>query len=237
MAGAVVGEVSQTTVPVPPRITLAPPGAVGLTRYVAFGDSITWGAYSAWDPRFLFAAANGGYPERLQAALNTYHAPQTFTVINEGLPGELAINALSRFRAMLTNRRPQAVLLLQGINDLNTGFSVSHTVEGLARMVDAATTLGVPVLIATMYQTYAVTDPDGHFRQNGAFDVPALNAEIRRLAAGRLNVHLVDLEPLMRNRALVGADGIHLQDAGFEVMASAFLAAIEAAFPVRGSFQ
>src|SRR5690554_2526567 len=87
MAGAVVGEVSQTTVPVPPRITLAPPGAVGLTRYVAFGDSITWGAYSAWDPRFLFAAANGGYPERLQAALNTYHAPQTFTVINEGLPG------------------------------------------------------------------------------------------------------------------------------------------------------
>ena len=60
---------------------------------------------------------------------------------------------------------------------------------------------------------------------------------VRQLASGRINVHLVDLEPVMGTRSLVGADGVHLEDSGFEVMASTFMAAIEAAFPVRGSFQ
>jgi lysophospholipase L1-like esterase len=229
--------VPQTSPPVPPRITVAPARAIGLTRYVAFGDSITWGATSAFDGRFLFAAANGGYAERLGAGLNTFHAPQRFTVINEGLPGEAAITALPRFRAMLTTRRPQAVLLLEGINDISADVSVSRTVDGLRQMLDAAALAGVPVLIATMFQTYAVTDPDGHFRPNGAAVVPAFNAAVRQLASGRLNVHLVDLEPVMRTRSLVGADGVHLEDSGFEVMASTFMAAIEAAFPVRGSFQ
>jgi lysophospholipase L1-like esterase len=234
---AVVGNAPQTSPPIPPRITIAPPRAIGLTRFVAFGDSITWGATSAFDARFLFAAANGGYVERVEAGLNVFHAPQRFTVINDGLPGEQATNALVRFRNMLSTRRPQAVLLLEGINDLANDVSVSRTVDGLRQLLDAAALVGVPVLIGTMYQTYAVTDPDGHFRPNGASMVPAFNTAVRQLASGRLNVHLVDLEPVMRTRSLVGADGIHLEESGFEVMASTFMAAIEAAFPVRGSFQ
>ena len=223
-------------VPVPPRLGVNPPKALGVTRFVAFGDSITWGAYSAWDPRFLFAASSGGYPERLTAALDSYHSPQRFTVYNEGLPGEVASGALTRFRAMLTARRPEVVLLLEGINDLGSDFGVSRTVGGIVSMIDAATAQGVPVVVATMFPTYAVTDPDGHYRHNGAALVPQFNAEIRRLA-GRTNVHIVDLESVMRDRSLVGTDGIHLTDAGFEVMASEFLEAIERAFPVRGSFQ
>jgi lysophospholipase L1-like esterase len=232
-----IGAVPQTTTPVPPRITVAPARAVGVTRLVAFGDSITWGASSAWDPRFLFAAANGGYAERVEAGLNTYHPPQRFTVVNDGQPGEMAVNAVARFRLMLTTRRPEAVLLVEGINDLNNDISVSRVVTALRQMVDAAVALGIPVLIGTMYPTYAVVDPDGHFRHNGSSEVPVLNAEIRRIPAGRLNVHVVDLEPAMRQRRFVGNDGIHLEDSGFEVMASTFLAAIETAFPVRGSFQ
>ncbi|HXG90563.1 MAG TPA: SGNH/GDSL hydrolase family protein [Vicinamibacterales bacterium] len=208
-----------------------------MTRFVAFGDSITWGAESAFDPRFLFAAANGGYVERLQLALNTYHSPQRFTVVNQGEPGELATNALTRFRTMLTSRRPEAVLLLEGINDLNNDISPSRTAAGVRALLDAATSAGVPVIVATMFQTYEVVDPDGFRRPNAAPVVPAYNAEIRRIAAGRLNVHLLDLYPIMNDRRLVGTDGIHLNDDGFSVMASAFLTAIETAFPVRGSFQ
>lgn len=236
-APGIIGQVPQASVPVPPRLSVDPPRALGATRYLAFGDSITWGAFSAWDARFLFAAANGGYPERLQAGLNQHHSPQQFTVINEGQPGELATNALNRFRSVLTTRRPEVVLLLEGVNDLNNGISVPRIGTALGQLLDAAAPNGIPVVIATMFQTYAVTDPDGFFRPNGASLIPALNEEIRRVAAGRLNVHLVDLEPLMQDRQLVGADGIHLTDAGFAVMASAFLEAIEKAFPVRGSFQ
>lgn len=232
-----VGVAPATSVPVPPQISINPPRALGVTRYVAFGDSITWGAMSAWEARFLFAAANGGYPERLLAGLNAYHAPQQFVVFNEGLPGELALNALTRFRSLLTSRQPQAVLLLEGINDLSNGFGPVPVATAVFQLVDAATLVGVPVVVATMYQTYAEVDPDGHYRPNGADVVPAFNAELRRRAQGRLNVHVLDLEPLMRSRSMVGADGIHLTDSGFETMSAAFLQRVETAFPVRGSFQ
>jgi lysophospholipase L1-like esterase len=235
----VLGNQPATSAPTPPRLTINPPRAVGVTRIVAFGDSITWGAYSSFDPRFLFAADNGGYVERLRAGLNAYHAPQQFAVFNEGVPGEWASDprTLTRLRSTLIARQAQAVLLLEGINDLNNGNGISRTITGLGQLVNAATSLGVPVILATMYQTYQTTGPDGVVRTNGANEVPAYNAQIRQLAVGRLNVHVLDLEPLMRNRAFVGADGLHLTDAGFEVMASAFLSAIETAFPVRGSIQ
>ncbi len=226
-----------TSVAIPPRLTVTPPRAIGLTRYDAFGDSITWGALSAFEGSFAYAMAGGGYVERLEAGLNTFHAPQRFSVFNDGLPGEAAINAVTRFRNMLTTRRPEAVLLLEGINDINNGISVMSVGTALRQMLDAAAFVGVPVLIATMYQTYEVVDPNGRLRTNGATVVPALNAEIRQLAAGRVNVFLVDLEPVMRDRNLVGGDGIHTTEAGFEVMSSTFMTAIEAAFPVRGSFQ
>jgi lysophospholipase L1-like esterase len=234
-----VGVVPQTSTPLPPRDSIVPPRALGITRFVAFGDSITWGASSAWDPRFFFADIFGGYLDRLHMALSTYHSPQVFTLFNEGLPGEWASSSatLTRFRRTLTDRRPGAVLLLEGINDLSNDVPPQQVAAGLQRMLDAAAQAGVPVLIATMYQTYETTDPDGNPRPNGAAAVPALNREIRRIAAGRLNVYLVDLEPVMRDRRLVGADGVHLESSGFEVMATAFLSAIEAAFPVRGSFQ
>jgi lysophospholipase L1-like esterase len=233
----VIGEAPRATAVVPPRLTVAPPRALGVTRYLAFGDSITWGAMSAWNASFIFAAANGGYPERLQVGLNAYHAPQQFVVFNEGLPGELAVNALSRFRSVLTSRRPEAVLLLEGVNDISNDAAPARVASALFQMVDAATALGVPTVVATMYQTYSEVDPDGHYRSNGAGLVPALNAEIRRLATGRLNVHVLDLEPLMRDRSLIGADGIHLTDSGHETLASAFMQGVETAFPVRGSFQ
>ena len=230
---AAIGEVPQTGVPVPPRNSFTVPNAIGLTRFVAFGDSITWGATSAWDLRFMFASASGGYPERLLSGLETYHAPQQFTMFNEGQPGEKAVNALARFQAMLTNRRPQAVLLLEGINDISSGVSPTQVASSLRQMVDASINIGVPVLLATMFQTYEVVDPDGNLRRNGASGVPSLNTEIKKIPSGRLNVHIVDLYPIMNNRDYVGADGIHTTDAGFTVMASAFLDVIEAAFPVR----
>ena len=234
---AAIGELPQTSVPVPPRDNATVPNAIGLTRFVAFGDSITWGATSAYDPRFLFAAVNGGFPERLLAALNTYHAPQRFTMFNEGQPGELAGNALARFQLMLTSRRPQAVLLLEGINDLNNDVSVTQVATSLRRMVDAALGAGVPVLLATMYQTYEVTDPDGNIRHNGASVIPLLNTEIEKIPSGRLNVHLVDLYPVMDDRSFVGNDGIHTTEKGFDAMATTFLTAVEVAFPVRSNVQ
>jgi lysophospholipase L1-like esterase len=147
------------------------------------------------------------------------------------------VNALSRFQTMLVTRQPGAVLLLEGANDLSNDISVSATIAGLRAMLDAAAVRGVPVLLATMYQTYAEVSPEGSYRPNGAEAIPAFNVAVRQLAAGRPNVVLVDLEPVMANRAYIGKDGIHLEEAGFEVMTAKFMSVVEAAFPVRGSFQ
>lgn len=232
-----VGRLPQIAAPVPPRLSYNPPRALGASRFLAFGDSITAGVQSAFDPRFLFAAANGGYPERLQAGLNAYFDPQAFGVENWGLPGEFARQAASRFRTALDERRPEVVLLLEGINDLNTGSTIEQTVNALEQMVTIATSRGTPVLIATMFQTYRSVAPDGRIRENSHTIVPAFNEAIRRRFTGRVNVHVVDLEPRMQDRSLVGNDGLHPTDAGFERMAAIFLQEIEHAFPVRGSFQ
>ena len=79
------------------------------------------------------------------------------------------------------------------------GNSVGATANALARIIDTARLANVTVLIATMSQTYEITTPAGEFRDNGADLVPLLNAEIRRIASGRQNVYLVDLNRAFGN--------------------------------------
>src|SRR5262245_20736027 len=64
--------------PLPPEISITPPRALGVTRYMAFGDSITFGVTSSFLGGYVLAAANGSYPDRLQTGLNSLHAPQQF---------------------------------------------------------------------------------------------------------------------------------------------------------------
>src|SRR5262245_37435543 len=50
-----------------PSTAINPPRGLGVARLVAFGDSITWGATSAFTAGFIYAGANGGYVERLES--------------------------------------------------------------------------------------------------------------------------------------------------------------------------
>jgi lysophospholipase L1-like esterase len=238
-SGPAIGVIPQTPPPIPPRTHTGPLNAVGATRFVAFGDSITYGTLSSFDGVALFDIPTHSYPVRLDLGLNHYHQPQQFTVINRGVPAEaVAEGGVQRIQSVLTNDRPQALLLLEGINDLNGGRSIGATVAALDTVLDYARVYNTTVLIATMFQTYVSEAPDGRIRTNAADQVPAFNAAIRQMAAGRQNVFLVDLEPVFHGRRhLVGGDGLHPSEAGYEVMASTFLAVIETAFPVRGSFQ
>jgi hypothetical protein len=53
-AGDHAPQFGQQSVPVPPRLNFAPPTALGRTRFLAFGDSVTYGTLSTSDGRFLF---------------------------------------------------------------------------------------------------------------------------------------------------------------------------------------
>jgi lysophospholipase L1-like esterase len=89
-----------------------------------------------------------------------------------------------------------------------------------------------------MPQTYASVYPSGVERPQAADLIVPFNNELRRLTAGMQNVHVVDLYTAFgTNRSLMGADGLHPTEAGYELMAQTFVQAIEKVFQVRGSLQ
>lgn len=223
--------------PAPPAATSGPLGA---TRFVALGDSITWGTLSSFDGSFLYdAGPTQSYPYQLRSALNLSHGPQTFTVENAGVPGESVASGAGRVHSVLSSLRPQGLLLLEGINDLNNGAGIGGTVGHLQTILDVARLHNVTVFIANMFQTYESVDPnDGRIRENSATQITSFNSAIMQMAQGRQNVYIVDLyHAFGSNRSYVGGDGLHPSESGYERMAFWFRATIEQAFAVRAGFQ
>jgi lysophospholipase L1-like esterase len=222
--------------------------AVGATSFLAFGDSITFGTLSSFDGAFLFDPPPGtSYPSQLDGVLESSYPVQDFTVVNEGSPGEQAVNAVAsgRFAQRMAAVRPQGLLLLEGINDLNGGRSIGEAVGALQQMIEIARLYNTTVLVATMFQTCLSTQPGtGQVRENSSDKIQAFNGAINAMAAGRQNVYVVNLYSAFGDNCgpeggvnLLGGDGLHPSASGYARIASTFAAAIGARFPVRGSFQ
>ncbi len=208
---------------------------------LAFGDSITAGEITA--PSFLLVVRPElSYPTDLQRLLVPRYVSQMPTVTNCGNPGEHAQEGSKRLRDVLagdscdsagtTGLRTlagapyDAVLLLEGTNDLNDDSSnqIAHALEGLRESIRYCKSAGVKqVLLATL-------PPE--FNRTGEL-VPAMNDEIRALAESE-KVVLVDVYTALggESSTLIGVDGIHPTAAGYQVMADAFFAAIRANFEV-----
>ncbi len=237
----IVATVSQGPPPIPPRVgDLPPPAALGGTRFVAFGDSVTSGTLSRFDAAFLYDDPAHSYPVRVQLSLQHIFPLQAaqFTVINAGAPGERAVDARQRMATVLRTYDPDGVLLLEGINDMTFGAGPLEAAAAVRGLIDVARTFNVTVLVGLTPQTYASVYPNGETRPQAAEHIVPFNNELRRLTAGMQNVHVVDLYTAFgTNRSLMGADGLHPTEAGYELMAATFVQAIETVFQVRGSLQ
>ncbi len=243
--------------PSAPAVAIPPPylpaNAVGATRFVAFGDSITCGVESAFDFLVPLPCPSGthGYPERVQAILSAYNPAQTFVMTKRGYPGEWAQDGVNRLKTELAElagpgvlpaQRPQGLLLLEGINDMNNGVSATRAAASLAEMAQIGRLYNLTVLVATMPQTWVTEDPNtGQTRQNSADKIVPFNTEVIRLLSGVQNVYIVDVYAAFGganpNRSLIGGDGLHPTPAGYDVMAQTLHTAIVTRFPVRGSLQ
>ena len=227
---------------------LPPLTVLGATRFLAFGDSITCGTPSSFD-EFSFdvlCQESSGYPQLVRGVLQNVSPGQSFTVTNEGRPGEWAQQAVSsgRFAQLMASLRPQGLLLLEGINDLNNSSGIGATVGALQQMVEVAQLYNTTVLIGTMFQTCVSTSPSGVIRQNSADRIASFNAAIRAMAAGRPNVYVVNVDTAFGNNCgpdggvgWLGADGLHPSPSGYTALASTFASAIRDRFAVRGSYQ
>ncbi|MCC6987869.1 MAG: hypothetical protein IT181_02650 [Acidobacteria bacterium] len=240
------GAVPQAGEPPPAGDSLGTVNALGATRFMAFGDSITWGQISSFDGSVLFDQLPGTeYPVQFDNQLESAFPSQNFTVTNEGVPGEWALQAISsgRFAQRMAAQRPQALLLLEGINDMNNAQGTSATVGYLQQMVEIARLYNTTVFIGTMIQT-CVSDNNGIIRQNSADRIVGFNNAVKAMAAGRQNVYVVDLYTAFGNNCgpvggigILGGDGLHPNPSGYSVIATAFANAVRSVFTVRGSYQ
>jgi lysophospholipase L1-like esterase len=206
-------------------VTVTAPPRLSVTRFLAFGDSLTWGEDGRHSvmtlgsagstpvrPRVQFPVSDT-YPGALQAKLAALYTAQAPQVTNGGKPGETVTSSATfpRFVSFTSSGAYDVVLLMEGANDLGS-HSNSEIIAGLARMVDDAKSRGMKVFLATLPpQNQAVT---------------SFNDSVNGLAASK-GVPLVDVyQAFGNNVSLIGNDGLHPTAAGYQVIANTFFVSI-----------
>lgn len=221
----------------PVTVTLAPrvPRLL-VTKFMAFGDSITEGASSTCSPRVAgrtlaewFRAAPTAvndpwnYPNRLQAALRaTYPAQASIVVANQGVGSEVVDTGVERMPSALTQVQPDVVLLQEGANDVNQGEEPESIAAALRSMVRTVRGRGAQVVVGTL-----LPQRRGACKGYAPDSIVPANDQIRAMAASE-GVPLVDLYQVFGSVPgdLIGVDGLHPSEAGYQKIADAFFAAI-----------
>src|SRR5262249_44367046 len=146
-------------------ITVTRPPQILLTRFVAFGDSITLGEDGTNDvsPNMLgsnlfypqVVLAGFEYPTVLQLELQTRYTGQFsfITVSNAGFRGEAAGDptTLMRFSSAVLNTDRQVVLIMEGANDLVSGVAAEPAaISNLQTMIVRAKAAAIRPYLATI---------------------------------------------------------------------------------------
>lgn len=211
---------------------------LGISRILAFGDSITEGTFSTCDrvtPSMTFRewmlvlpkAANDSwnYPNVLQALLRSYFSAESPTVINRGVAGEQVASGVSRLPMELINHSPDVLLLQEGANDVGQRSPLGIA-RDLRSMLQLAKMRNVQVVLGTM-----LPEQGSPCHTLTPSSVPPINDAIRDMAASE-NVPLVDLYARFGDPpgGLIGVDGLHPSEAGYRVIAEAFFAELRQRF-------
>ena len=198
-------------------VTVTTPPHVAATTFMAFGNSITEGKTAAG-----FTPNN--YPEYLRGLLRSRYTAQTTTVVNRGLGGEWAVAGAVRIQQELDFFHPGALLIEEGINDLDAGESnLDPMVGGLRDIVRAAKGRGVHVFLATL-----LPQREGGSRAQAVTLLRQGNTRIRQVAVEE-NVTLVDLYQAFNGSPdpYIDVDGLHPTEAGHLKIAEMFFDAIK----------
>jgi lysophospholipase L1-like esterase len=211
------------------NVVVTGPPRLSATQFVAFGDSISDGVLG------LRAVGDAGpavgYAFKLRRLLADRYTAQTIVMTDEGVPGEDVTTGRLRLPIVLGRDLPQAVMLLEGVNDLNGKGQVAirSVVDNLRTMVREVRGRGMAAFLATL-----LPQRPGGFRAHAVELIPPTNARIREMAAEEGAV-LVDLYAAFdgQTATLLGADGLHPNDAGYQRMAEVFFEAIRAQLEIK----
>jgi lysophospholipase L1-like esterase len=206
------------------------PAAAHAGAVVAFGDSITDGAYVTMN-------SNHRWSDYLATRLHDNPATAHLSVLNEGIGGNCVLihctgtNALARFdRDVLSLSGVKYVIVLESINDIGTlhnpnrpdyNVTAEDLEQGLSQIVARAHEHGIKVFGATLTPYKGA----GYFTEKGEQIREAVNHWI--LTSGVFD-GAIDFDKATRDPAnpLVFApqfdsgDHLHPQDAGYAAMAN-----------------
>jgi lysophospholipase L1-like esterase len=217
------------------------------TKFMALGDSLTEGKTRVISGIIvvpgnttppIFNAA-GSYPEILNSKLAARYQDQTITMVAFGRGLETAGEGKIRLRDYWDQFNADAVMLLEGTNDL-TDVS-TNTTDGINRAMDSvvealrtdivfAKGKGARVFLGTLLPLLPPVAP------NPVAAVPVVNVRIKALAVEQ-NVTLVDINAAVPPSMISTIDGIHPKPGSdaYSLMADAWLNAIIATMEVKPS--
>jgi len=209
---------------------------IGATKFLAFGDSITNGEVQT-NPTVLVVDRNVAYPTVLQDELSMRYSAQAISVVNSGLSGESAADGSVRIGVSLAMFHPEVLLLLQGVIDLGDGPGAIPTIISSLRsdIVQARNQNVKHIFLGTLLPQKAPSP--GYQRNNIAMPyIDQANVQIRALAASE-NVNLVDSYQAFAGKTatLIGGDGLHPTEEGYQVLANTFFDVIKAKLEVAAS--
>jgi lysophospholipase L1-like esterase len=226
------------------------------TKFLAFGDSLTQGNNGCNDldcdnlaaPQVIDVGYE--YPTILKQLLAARYTSQTITVIERGAGGETAETGSYELPGALATHRPDAVLILEGVNDFHPSNGPRRTawvVGSLRTMVRAAKNAGAQVFLSTLPPE--IEDAGKVRRYWGLPYLDEVNPMIRDLAAEEQVVLVdaytalnTDITRYISSKEAYGAccsedtawyDGLHLTRAGRTKLAETFFEAIKAHFEVK----
>lgn len=194
----------------------APIPQLAYTKFLGFGDSETEGKISRV-PQILMP---NSYTLKLQSMLQATYTSQTIVVADDGSGGQQVEDpsTFDRFRQAIFRESPQVVLIMDGANDLLDGGddSINDAISAIKALGSYAASKNVQVFLATL------PPMDPNKRGDAAAAVAPFNAQVVSLAAAR-SWTVVDVNAAFKgDLGLIGADGLHPTDAGYQVIAKAF---------------
>jgi lysophospholipase L1-like esterase len=253
------------------NVTVLPPPLLVGTTFLAFGDSLAAGENGVNDGHPILCGASparvgvafidcpNSYHMLLQSLLAARYVVQTPVVCcntnggpfsDGGVDGELALGenlggavpgGTDRIGSALDHTHPDALLLLEGINDLvGETESFQDVISALGYDIDQARLRSLKkVFISTLTPVRLGSRISASFLALNS--VQQLNDLIRALAAQKGAVLVDSYAALAGNTgAYISDDGLHPTPLGNQQIAQAFFAAIEATFelpPTPGAVQ
>ena len=211
-------------------VTVVGPPRVGATNFLAFGDSITAGQITVFGEGGIHIRTVQdalSYPTDLRQSLVGRYSAQTIVVDNVGSVGETTDEGRSRLAAVLTSRY-QALLLMEGANDLGNQTSGSvrdHALANILAMVRLAKGRGVKVFLATL----TPQDPLACCPRRGTGYVllPSYNDGLRGIAIAESITGVDVFAAFNGDLTQLGPDGLHPTAVGYTTVANAFFASIK----------